>query len=64
MTTSTEAVVEMAAREAIFDLGYGLRDFKPVGPLTDGEPLTLSNGERTVTVEVRVHDVTGWEHER
>lgn len=64
MTTSTEARLERAAREAIYGSGFGLGNFEPLGPVVDGEPLTLSDGDTTVTVEIKVHNVTGWEHEQ
>jgi hypothetical protein len=53
-----EAVAEKVIRS------HGLRDFHATGVLHAGEPLTLTDGERTIGVEIRVTDLTGWQDER
>lgn len=57
-----ERLLQGAAEAMI--LQRGLYGFRGQTSYFHGEPLTLTNGERTIAVEVRVHDITGWENER
>lgn len=62
MTKQVETLLEGALHEVVAK--HGVYGYRPVGPLHVGEPVTLSDGHRTIGVEIRVTDLTGWEHER